>query len=566
MSTIYKIYNLLKYYKKHFIILVIISFIGFLLSYIQPLMIKYLIDNILMKSQIKYLIIFIGLFLFINVIQIIITVIAQYKNISMGLQIAEDKKNEIFRKALRLRLHDIIKIDIGDWLFRINDDAMALTSIVGRIIYAMINSIISLLLVYVFLFYLSWKIAILSLLLLPVFAILAFYYNKLITDKTNLLYKRYSKVTEFLREYLSTLLSIRKQVCETVADNKHKNHTRELISISTDLRKTGVNASMFLNLFNIGAQAIVISMGGYYVYRGEMTIGGLVALFSYIVKIFDPVQKFVDNYLELKQNIVSLDRVNELLSKEEERDNNIMLPAIKRGIVNFKNVNFMFDDESKILTDANCVFKPNKINVIMGKSGSGKSTILNLLLLIKDLNKGKVCIDDYNICDYSPKSIREAISIVDQEVSLFNDSIHFNLTMGKLIKEEDIINACKLVGLWDFIKSKEDGLNYIVGTNGAYLSGGQKKRIAIARTILRKSKILLLDEPTAHLDVASKDSLLNLLKNIKNEMTIIFTTHDYETINDLKEFAEYFYIGNGNLASFKIDDIDNIYKTMGNND
>ena len=203
-----------------------------------------------------------------------------------------------------------------------------------------------------------------------------------------------------------------------------------------------------------------------------------------------------------------------------------------QGGVEFKNVAFSYNDE-KVFEDLNLKIKPGECVGFVGKSGEGKSTILSLIPRLYDVDAGSVLIDGVDVRDLTKDSLRETVSVVSQSPYIFNMSIKENL---KLVKPDatdaEIEDACKRAAIWDFIQSKPEGLNTMVGEGGVVLSGGQKQRIAIARAFLKQSRILLLDEATSALDNESQAEVKKAIKNMQKTCTIVIVAHRLSTVQD----------------------------------
>ncbi|MEW6686994.1 MAG: ABC transporter ATP-binding protein [Candidatus Edwardsbacteria bacterium] len=546
MKNIKKIIKLLRVYQGHFFFVVFLSLVVTLVTYVEPMLVKYLIDSILLSKKFRLLWQFVLLIIAINLILISVRYIYQVANLKLGLQLVEQKRIEIFNKVLRFPLPLIPKVEVGDLIYRLNNDAHSLTALVGRIVFVGINSIFSIIVMSLFIFYLNWKIGLTAYLLVPVYVIFALRFNKIIHKKTQELYSYFSTVTEFLRESLSFLAPIRKMAYEKIIAQLNRNHVKKLIDIGRTVRTSGIKATSVSASFTAVGHLLILGYGSYLMLHGELTLGALVALFSYVSMFFGPIQNLIDSSIELNQMLVSLDRLEEILEMDEERESREIV-EISEGTIGFKDVQFGYSEENQILSFLNVEFRRGDINVILGKSGIGKTTLLNLLLGYSDRYQGSVTIDKKPLKSHSLSALRQEIGLVEQDVFLLNNTIRFNLTMGLPISEEQIISVCKEVNLWEFINELPNGLEYVIGPQGCYLSGGQKQRLAIARALLRSAQILLLDEPTANLDLLSKKSLFTLLDNLKEQLTIIVVTHDFEFVEQRND--NIFVLGDGKIMA-----------------
>ena len=229
----------------------------------------------------------------------------------------------------------------------------------------------------------------------------------------------------------------------------------------------------------------------------------------------------------IKDEIEYLKNISNHDNKNNNDNNNI---NIKEGHILFKNIHFSYDNKKNIYNNFSIEIKPNIKTAILGKSGSGKSTLMKLLLGFYSVNKGEILIDNININNYSLDTLRKNISYVNQNTTLFNNSILYNIQYGNNSSEETIKNLINNLNIWSFFKHLDYNLNKTVGTNGSNLSGGQKQIILILRALLNNnSKVIIMDEPTSALDSKNKKIFIDILSNIKNK-TIIIVTHDDKLI------------------------------------
>ncbi|MDD2890318.1 MAG: ABC transporter ATP-binding protein [bacterium] len=512
------------------------SVVSYVLVYINPLMIRYLIDEVIAKKDLGMLGKFIILVVGLNVALIAFRFMSQRLNIKIGLTVTNDKRKQLYKKVLRLNYKEISGTDAGDLLYRINQDAHSIMAIISRIAYSILNSVLSVVIMLGFIFYLNVKIGIFIACMIPFYVWISFHYNREIGLKTQKLLKQWSKITEFLRETLSALLPIKKISCEEVVDGQHVVLCNELTETSRDLRNTGVNASSFSSVFSFLGNVFALGVGGVLVIRGNFTMGSFVAIFSYVNQFFAPLQSLVESIVELSENVASCVRVKEIMEKEEE-DYSKEGCQIRGESIELRGVDFSYG-KHRVLEGANLALGKGKINVIAGKSGAGKSTVFNMVLRFLEAGRGSVYVDGKKIGEYNPKSIRQQIGVVEQEPFLFNNTIRFNISLGKNYKEEEIENVCRKVNLWGTIEKKEKKLEYVVGAGGDFLSVGEKQRLAIARALVRGAKVLLLDEPTSNLDEESRKILYKTLTELKEELLVVLITHNF---NELAEGDVNFY-------------------------
>jgi len=524
--------QIIKEYRKHFAILMFFSVAIYALLHVNPLLIRFLIDNIISQKKFELLLKFILLIFALNSCLILFRYISQRLNIKIGLQITSDKKKELFQKALRLHYEEVIKTDAGDLIYRINQDTHSIMTIISRIVYAIINSALSILIMSFIIFYLNPKIGFFAISLIPFYIWSSFHFSLKVGKKTNKLLKQWSKITEFLRETLSSLLPIKKISCGEEINRRHNLLCDKLINTSRDLRNVGVNASTISSIFSTVGNIFVLGYGSYLVIRGQFTIGSFVAIFTYVAQFFEPLQRLVDNIVELNQSSASCIRIYEIMMKKEEDYSKDSFGVIGKKI-EFKNIRFRYNEQI-IFKDTSFQLEKGKINIITGKSGAGKTSLFNLILKLLEKFDGRILIDEHEIREFNPLSLRKQIGIVEQEPFLLNETIRFNITLGGKYSEQKIRNVCERANLLKTIEGKEKKWDYLVGAKGDFLSVGEKQRLAIARAVIRGAKILLLDEPTSNLDYESRKVLYKTLNDLKDNVLVILITHNFSELSEKK--------------------------------
>ncbi|KGJ99331.1 ABCB family ABC transporter ATP-binding protein/permease [Thalassotalea sp. ND16A] len=299
-----------------------------------------------------------------------------------------------------------------------------------------------------------------------------------------------------------------------------------------------------LSLFVLnGGQAFIIAasmtammvLAAMQVANGSMTLGDFVLINAFMMQIFIPLNFLGFVYREMKGSLANIELMFNLLAiapkvVEKEDASNLM---VSQGKVEFNNVSFHYHQDRAILKNVNFDIKPGEKLAIVGASGGGKSTLVKLLFRFYDVNSGAITIDGQNINDLTFKSLRRAIGIVPQDTVLFNDNILENVRYGKQgASDDEVLHAIKLAHLDEFIQSLPDGVNTMVGERGLKLSGGEKQRVAIARTILKKPPILVFDEATSSLDSKSEQAIMTALKELSQGVTSMVIAHRLSTIVD----------------------------------
>lgn len=319
--------------------------------------------------------------------------------------------------------------------------------------------------------------------------------------------------------------------------------------------RASVISKMSLSLLNIGQAAVVgiaitvlVLMAAEDVATGAMTIGDFVMVNTYLIQLYLPLNFLGFVYREIKQSLTDMEAMFHLLEIEAEVSDRPGAGGLKPGpgMVEFRNVSFGYDARRQILHEVSFQVAPGQTLALVGPSGSGKSTIGRLLFRFYDAADGAIMIDGQDVRDVTQRSLRQAVGVVPQDAVLFNDTIRYNISYGRPdASAAEIEEAARLAAIHDFVMSSPDGYDTIVGERGLKLSGGEKQRVAIARTILKRPRILLFDEATSSLDTHTEREILEALRLVSKEKTTLVIAHRLSTVVDADQIL---VVGGGRIV------------------
>jgi len=301
------------------------------------------------------------------------------------------------------------------------------------------------------------------------------------------------------------------------------------------VEKTRLGSAPIMETMTGFAIAFVVFVGGYRSINGNLEIGAFFSFLTALMLAYQPVRALAGINIGLNEGFSAAKRIYSLLDNQNliKDDNNAIELKLSDGKIEFKNVFMEYKKNEPILTNLNLIFEGNKKTALVGLSGGGKSTILNLIPRFYDTKKGNIFIDDQNIKNLKISSLRKHIALVTQDIILFDDTIKNNLLYGNIkANEHELIEACKKAHCYNFIKDFKLGFDTIVGENGIKLSGGQKQRISIARAILKDASIILLDEATSALDTESEKIVQDAMNQLSINKTTITIAHRLSTIKN----------------------------------
>ncbi|GGD28369.1 peptidase domain-containing ABC transporter [Hyunsoonleella pacifica] len=421
---------------------------------------------------------------------------------------------------------------VGEIISRINDAVKIRTFINGVSLSLTVNVLI-LCFSFGLMFFYYWKLALIMLLVIPVYALIYFIINKLNKKTERTIMERSADLESQLVESLNAVGTIKRFGLEDFANIKTETKFINLLQIgyksALNSVFSGTSSSSVAQLFTI----ILLWSGSYFVIEREITAGELMSFYAIVGYFTGPVASLIGANKQIQNALIAADRLFEIMDLErEESDNKIKLTKDAIGNISFKNVKFRYGTRVEVFKDFNLTVPKGKITAIVGESGSGKSTLMSLLQNIYPIQNGRITIGDLDLKYIENESLRQLVSVVPQKIDLFAGNVVENIAVGEFSPNmERIIAICKAINILEFIEALPNSFGTYLGENGVSLSGGQKQRIAIARAIYKEPEILVLDEATSSLDSKSENFIQNTINNLrKNNKTIIIIAHRLSTV------------------------------------
>lgn len=457
--------------------------------------------------------------------------------IVMSRLIEFDLKNEVFTHYLKLSPSFYRKNNTGDLMARISEDVSRVRMYIGPAVMYFTNLTATFLVVIPIMFAVHAKLALFVLLPLPILSYAIFKINNTINKRSDAIQSQLSEITSFAQETYSGIRVIKAFGAEANFKSDFERESNEYKKRSMDLAK--VDATFFpLMLFLTGLSTLItVFLGGIFVLRGEITLGNITEFVIYVNLLTWPVASLGWTSSLVQRAAASQERLNEFLHTEPEIINPSNQPFTFNNNIEFKQVSFRYEGKTEYaLKNININLQKGKTLAILGTTGSGKSTLVQLLLRVMDVTEGEILIDGKNLTEINLHDYKKHIGYAPQDVFLFSDTIANNISFGVEFNDADLTTkvntAAQQAALLSSIKEFPDGMKTMIGERGVTLSGGQKQRVSIARALIKNPDILLFDDCLSAVDTKTEAEILSNLKQIMKGKTAIIISHRVSTVKD----------------------------------
>lgn len=532
------VYNYLKHYKFLWLLGVTLTALAMVIKIKYSWLMKDLIDNALIPQNFSLLLQLTILFPVLVLTCSLLNYLKEYCFSYVSQKSILKMREDIFTHVLKLPYCFFIKNSSGEIINRLINDVEITQEAFSDSIVTFISSLISILFVSVWLFFINWELAIIVLMVVPLFVIITKILWKKISELSRQSSEERGEVTSFLQQTITSIELVKlsgsnsdffvktlKILCATLSSSIIK------------LRMNRIFANTLWESILTPYQAIIYFIGGYwYMTKGSPTIGTMLAFINYVNILIPSMLDLISAFTNMARGISSLNRVQEYLEEKPQKSGKRLLSKESEIIIEFKNVNFKYPSSEFEISDLNLSIDNNEFVTIVGTTGSGKSTLVKLLVRLFDVDNGQILINGINIEEYDLLDLRNCFGFVQQDVYLLKGSIRDNLIFSnKSIAQDKIEQAISIAQLESLIASLPNQIDSIISERGTTLSGGEKQRLSIARMILRHSKIIILDEPTAALDLETENRILNNMKPLFNQTTTIAIDHRLATVSIAKK-------------------------------
>jgi ABC-type bacteriocin/lantibiotic exporter with double-glycine peptidase domain len=528
-SSFKNIFMMFKPFFREYLITLFCMTLGAIVSLQYPLVLKIIVDDVLINKNQNMLFLMVIVYILLFLLGFFFNFLTAFMNELNVQSFAFNLKKRLFSHLQNTPMSFFNNTSMGELISNFNADIDAISNFISQELSRFFTNVLNVIVVIVMLSILRWQLAILLIILIPFF----FLSNILTRD-------HFKKFFQENRELVTTGNNLYQNVFYNIKLVKlfvaQRIFLKQFLqwqnkAITVTMRRVvagNLLQQLTMVIFLVG-NVIIIWYGAIMVFQNQLTIGGLVAFYTYVPSLFLPIGALVNSSVQLRNFETSVNRLSKYLDMKTEKTVKSKY-KITRGDINYQNVSFKYGDRL-ILQDVSIAVKNGEKVAFIGKNGSGKTTLVNLLLRLYDIQSGNIYIDGIDITKYPLNYLRKRIGIVTQEVNFFNLSIEDNFRISNpYCRLNDIIKACQVTGAHEFISQLPDGYKTVIGERGYNFSGGQLQKMAISRLILKNPDLIIFDEATSSLDQESTEVFYQLFESTFKERTILFILHDLKNI------------------------------------
>jgi ATP-binding cassette subfamily B protein len=534
-SVLSRLMKFMTPYRGRFITVIFLTLLLGVLAPTRPVLIQYTLDKDVAIGNYDAMVRMMILLMVLLVINSIAQYVHTYLSGWLGQQVIRDIRARLYQHIISLRLRFFDKTPIGRLVTRTISDVETLSDVFSEGLAAMAGDLLQIIFILGFMFYEDWRLALLSLSTLPLLLLSTYVFKEKIKVAFTEVRNAVANLNTFVQEHITGMNIVQ-------IFGSEKREFEKFKEINDEHKQSNLRSVLYYSIYYPVAEIIAAAGIGLLVWYGAkgvinyeetgVTIGKLIAFIMYIQMFFRPIRMIADRYNTLQMGIVSSSRIMNLLDEEEHvQKNGAHKPEHLKGEVIFDHVWFSYNEPDYVLKDITLHIRAGQTIALVGATGAGKSSIINLLNRFYEINKGTISVDGINLHDYDLGTLRRNIGVVLQDVFLFSDTIFNNITLGNPdVTEEMVWHAADLVGARKFIDRLPGKLSYNVMERGATLSVGQRQLISFIRAMVYDPKILVLDEATSSVDTETEEMIQQAIVKMMSGRTSIVIAHRLSTI------------------------------------
>lgn len=529
--------KLFKYLKPEIGNLVICLFLSFFTTtaaLLPPYLTKLLVDDVFPNKNKDKLSLIVAVLLISYIVFAVVSIIRNYILRISGDKIVAHIRNDVYCKAQFLPMKFYDKTSTGSVINRISGDTATLQAFMLRVTQEAVAEFVLLIGIIVLMFSMNWKLSLLALVPVPLIVIGTRIFRKKIMPFYRRIWRKWAAVTSVLTDTIPCIKVVKSFAGEKRTVKRFEKYNDEWLRVEKESSKIVTFFPLTVSFFINCGTLLLWAVGGLWVIDGQdsaISAGLLVSFLSYAATFYTPVNFFAGLSDAYNQALSAAERIFDILDAEPEADFHKDNKPKLSGKIEFRNVNFSFDRTKKVLSDINITIEQGDIVGIVGTTGSGKSTLINLLMRFYDNYEGDILVDGHNVKELSLEYYRSKIGYVQQEPMMFSDTIYNNIAYGHPDAHvEEVIHAADIANAHEFIAKQPDGYDSMLGERGIGLSGGERQRISIARAVLKNPALLIFDEATASVDSETENLIQEAIERLIKGRTTLMIAHRLSTL------------------------------------
>jgi len=481
-----------------------------------------------LDGLLRMALVFIGVIL----LTVLIRYLFIYRTALIGQLVIKDLRVKVFDHITNLRLRYFDQTPIGKLTTRTTNDIEAINTSFTNGLVTMIADVLTIFSVIGIMLFTSWRLTLLSLATLPLLMIATYVFKEKVKSAFQIVRTQVSTMNAFLQERITGMRIIQ-------IFNAEKSEMEKFKTINKKYTQANLDAILYYAIFfpvveiiNYLTLALMVWIGSKWFLNDQVSLGAMIAFPIYISMMFRPVRMLADKFNTLQMGMVAAERVFKVLDTQDViADNGYLTTQKLKGSIEFQNVNFAYDEENKVIKNLDFKVEPGETLAIVGSTGSGKTTIINILNRFYDIQDGSILIDGESISKYKLKDLRSRMSMVLQDVFLFTGTVMENITLkDDSFTEAQVIEAARIIGAHEFFEKLPGGYKFLVMERGANLSMGQRQLISFVRALLYDPDILILDEATSSIDTETESIIQYAIEKLIEKRTSIIIAHRLSTI------------------------------------
>ena len=529
-----RILKFTKPYQKRFNGVIIFAISLSVFAALRPYLLKQTVDGYITTQDQQGLLLYVVLMGIVLILEVFSQFYFVYWSNWLGQDIVKDIRTTLFRHILSFRMKYFDHVPVGQLVTRSVSDIESIARIFSQGLFMIISDLMKMVVVLAFMFYMNWKLTWIVIVAMPILV----YFTRIFQKKMQIAFEevrtQIANMNSFVQERVTGMKIVQLFNREDIEYNKFK-------SINDKHKKAWIKTILYNSIFFPIADIIssltlgfIVLYGGIKILNGDnfTTFGDLFSYTMFIGMLFNPLRQIADKFNEMQLGMIAANRVFDILDTDDQiQDTGIIEAPIFKGSISFKKVRFGYIPGEEVIKGIDLEVSAGQTIAIVGSTGAGKSTIINLLNRFYEINSGAIYIDNQNIENYTLNSLRKQIAVVLQDVFLFADTIFNNITLNNSdISKEQVLAAAKKIGVHEFIMSLPDNYDFDVKERGVMLSSGQRQLIAFLRAYVSNPSILILDEATSSIDTYSEELIQRATETITKGRTSIVIAHRLATI------------------------------------